>query len=85
MFVDWELFVTNNTDMWRDTNLLWIKNSTEAIVVHYENLKENIPRELGRVKDYLNMEIANYDERMKCLLKTPQGYFKRKARPSLVR
>ena len=58
MFRKWLLFY-----------VFWLNSKVEKIVVHFEDLRQNIPQELRRIMRFINM--THSDEIGKCVLKHP--------------
>ena len=68
-FVEWTDFVTR---MFRKCLLFyafWLNSKVEKLVVHFEDLRQNIPQQLKRIMRFMNM--THSDEILKCVRKHP--------------
>ena len=68
-FVEWTNFVRRMFRKWLLFYVFWLNSKVEKLVVHFEDLRQNIPQELRRIMRFINM--THSDEIGKCVLKHP--------------
>jgi len=73
----WEKFVEIEVNDWLDMALNWtsVASPHSLLVVHYENVQKDIRSEIRKITSFLGM--TEDTERLNCLLKHKNGYFKR--------
>ena len=69
LFVAWTNFVRRMFRKWLLFYVFWLNSEVEKLVVHFEDLRQNIPQELRRIMRFIN--ITHSDEIGKCVLKHP--------------
>ncbi|KAK7077705.1 hypothetical protein SK128_026379 [Halocaridina rubra] len=75
----WEKFVTNKALAWMNTTLDWLKFDGPLHLVFYEDLLDNLPEEMRRILEFLDLEVSesNFD----CMIRHQDGIYKRRKRP----
>ncbi|CAL4075854.1 unnamed protein product, partial [Meganyctiphanes norvegica] len=75
----WEKFVNNKATAWMNTTLDWLKFEGPLHLVFYEDLLDNLPEEMRRILEFLDIEVddASFD----CMLRHQDGIYKRRKRP----
>ncbi|XP_069160117.1 WSCD family member AAEL009094-like [Procambarus clarkii] len=75
----WEKFVTNKALAWMNTTLDWLKFEGPLHLVFYEDLLDNLPEEMRRILEFLDLEVTenNFD----CMIRHQDGIYKRRRRP----
>ena len=77
----WRKYVTLSTRWWQWKLTRWLGVSggaAKAIVVHYEDLRADLPGQLARLADFLRLRVD--PGRLRCLLDNPYGMFQRSQR-----
>ena len=76
---EWLSFVHDGPMEWERTNNFWRrafdKNPHNLLVVHYSVLKEKTMLELGRILNFLNVDVSN--ETIQCVQNRTEGRFHR--------
>ncbi|XP_042210449.1 WSCD family member AAEL009094-like [Homarus americanus] len=75
----WEKFVTNKALAWMNTTLDWLKFDRPLHLVFYEDLLDNLPEEMRRILEFLDLEVS--DSNFDCMLRHQDGIYKRRRRP----
>ena len=71
----WNNFVKGYLPRWRTFNLLWLRDFKGPMhVIFYEDLKEDMRRELKKIAEFLRVQPMF----MECALQNSQGNFLRK-------
>ncbi|XP_069987402.1 WSCD family member AAEL009094 isoform X1 [Penaeus vannamei] len=75
----WSKFVTNKAISWMNTTLDWLKFDGPLHLVFYEDLLDNLPEEMRRILEFLDLEVSesNFD----CMMRHQDGIYKRRKRP----
>ncbi|XP_064101521.1 WSCD family member AGAP003962-like [Macrobrachium rosenbergii] len=75
----WEKFVMNKALAWMNTTLDWLKFEGPLHLVFYEDLIDNLPEEMRRILEFLDLEVSesNFD----CMIRHQDGIYKRRKRP----
>jgi len=73
----WYSYTRSNSEAWLNFYTDWLENNNldNILVLHYENLKENLEKALVQMGDFLPVNIDS--GRLKCLMKFNKGHFKR--------
>ncbi|XP_076875335.1 sialate:O-sulfotransferase 1 [Brachyhypopomus gauderio] len=74
---EWPEFVDSYASWWASHALAWLQYSTRLLVVHYEELQEDLRPRLKRIASFLNASVS--DERLLCAASNRDGHFKRLA------
>ncbi|XP_071538969.1 WSCD family member AAEL009094-like isoform X2 [Panulirus ornatus] len=75
----WEKFVTNKALSWMNTTLDWLKFEGPLHLVFYEDLLDNLPEEMRRILEFLELEVS--DSNFECMIRHQDGIYKRRKRP----
>merc|ERR1711936_70942 len=82
---EWEEFVKVELNDWVSLALNWTlpaaATADKLLVVHYEHFRNDPIAEVKKILKFLKIEED--PERLNCLLKFKNGYFKRKSKPKL--
>ena len=57
----------------------WLIVSKDILVIHYEDFKTDLEKELRLMHRFLNLNVD--DKRLECLIKNPVNLWKRKVKP----
>ncbi len=74
-------FARQEVKMWEEIYLDYLSVGSDILVVHYEDMKEDLDREARRVLDYLRFPVEEL--RLQCSLTMNHDLIKRKKRPPL--
>lgn len=71
--------MTNKAISWMNTTLDWLKFDGPLHLVFYEDLLDNLPEEMRRILEFLDLEVSesNFD----CMMRHQDGIYKRRKRP----
>lgn len=76
---DWQQFVNDKLNAWRQTNLDWLYNFTGPThIVFYEQLVRNVENSLKTILNFLEVQVPV--EQFKCAIKRQEGKYRRKKR-----
>lgn len=69
----------NKALAWMNTTLDWLKFDGPLHLVFYEDLLDNLPEEMRRILEFLDLEVteSNFD----CMIRHQDGIYKRRKRP----
>lgn len=74
---DWQQFVSDKLNAWKQTNLDWLQNFTGPThVIFYEQLVENVEHTLKSVVEFLDIPIDR--SLLNCALERQEGIYRRK-------
>ena len=80
----WNHFVSVKIKHWEYFYTDWIKSKeAKILVVHFENLIDNLEWNLLRILDFLDFESDQ--QRLQCVLRNAEGQFHRRAKNSTMR
>ncbi|XP_077996520.1 sialate:O-sulfotransferase 2-like [Glandiceps talaboti] len=80
---DWRGMVRDYTNYWGNVTMQWLNSGLPVLVVHYDSLKHNYLEQMTRIADFLH--VPTVDRHPECLVKDPDGLFKRKNNQDLFR
>ncbi|CAL4082343.1 unnamed protein product, partial [Meganyctiphanes norvegica] len=75
----WENFVIYEATAWMNTTIDWLKFEGSLHLVFYEDLLDNLSEEMGRILEFLNIEVD--DASLDCMLRHQDGGFRRRKNP----
>ncbi|XP_077998827.1 sialate:O-sulfotransferase 1-like [Glandiceps talaboti] len=73
---DWEDFVNMTTSKWESSVTCWLNNTTPVLVVHYEDLMNDMMSGIDRMLSFLNLKFTV--DRRRCIAQNNEGNFHRK-------
>ncbi|KAL8199239.1 UNVERIFIED_CONTAM: WSC domain-containing protein 1 [Gekko kuhli] len=73
--VEWPDFVNSYASWWASHVLDWLKYGRHILVVHYEDLKQNLVSQLQKMVAFLNVSVT--EDRLLCVENNRDGNFKR--------
>ena len=77
----WNHFVSHKVKHWEYFYTDWIQSAdTNILVIHFENLVDNLEWNLLRVSDFLDLETD--PKRLACVLRNAEGQFHRRPKNS---
>ncbi|XP_077979611.1 NXPE family member 1-like [Glandiceps talaboti] len=76
---EWENYVIQSIPRWEKGVTCWLTNETPVLVVHYEDLKNDVIFNVDRMLSFLNLIFT--EERRRCVLENTEGNFHRKPTP----
>lgn len=77
IFPDWQQFVHDKLQAWKQTNLDWLHNFTGPThIIFYEQLVKNVENTLRTVLDFLEYPIS--DSLFQCAMARQEGIYRRK-------
>ncbi|KAK2102532.1 WSC domain-containing protein 2 [Saguinus oedipus] len=74
-FGKWPEFVRNYAPWWATHTLDWLKFGKKVLVVHFEDLKQDLFVQLGRMVSLLGVAVR--EDRLLCVESQKDGNFKR--------
>uniref|UniRef100_A0AAY4BKH6 WSC domain-containing protein n=1 Tax=Denticeps clupeoides TaxID=299321 RepID=A0AAY4BKH6_9TELE len=80
---EWPEFVGSYASWWASHVLDWLRYGRQVLVVHYEELQEDLVPRLRAIAQFLNASVS--EERLLCAESNKDGHFKRSGahRPTL--
>ncbi|XP_077167197.1 sialate:O-sulfotransferase 1 isoform X4 [Paroedura picta] len=72
---EWPDFVSSYASWWASHVLDWLKYGKHLLVVHYEDLKQNLLPQLHKMVAFLNISVT--EDRLLCVENNRDGNFKR--------
>ncbi|XP_074869704.1 sialate:O-sulfotransferase 1 [Carettochelys insculpta] len=72
---EWPDFVNSYASWWASHVIDWLKYGKRLLVVHYEDLKQNLIPKLKEMVEFLNMTVT--EDRLLCVENNRDGNFKR--------
>ncbi|XP_014820598.1 PREDICTED: WSC domain-containing protein 1 [Calidris pugnax] len=72
---EWPDFVTSYASWWASHVLDWLKYGKRLLVIHYEDLKQNLIPKLREMVEFLNVTVT--EDRLLCVENNRDGNFKR--------
>lgn len=72
---EWPEFVRNYAPWWATHTLDWLKFGKTVLVVHFEDLKQDLFTQLGRMVSLLGVAVR--EDRLLCVESQKDGNFKR--------
>nr|XP_006138625.1 WSC domain-containing protein 1 [Pelodiscus sinensis] len=72
---EWPDFVNSYASWWASHVIDWLKYGKHLLVVHYEDLKQNLIPKLKEMVEFLNMTVT--EDRLLCVENNRDGNFKR--------
>ncbi|XP_060115380.1 sialate:O-sulfotransferase 1 isoform X2 [Heteronotia binoei] len=72
---EWPDFVNSYASWWASHALDWLRYGKHLLVVHYEDLKQNLLSQLHKMVAFLNVSVA--EDRLLCVENNRDGNFKR--------
>ncbi|NXU57038.1 WSCD1 protein, partial [Turnix velox] len=72
---EWPEFVKSYASWWASHVLDWLKYGKRLLIIHYEDLKQNLVPRLREMVEFLNMTVT--EDRLLCVENNRDGNFKR--------
>nr|XP_056721151.1 sialate:O-sulfotransferase 1 [Euleptes europaea] len=72
---EWPDFVNSYASWWASHVLDWLKYGKRLLVIHYEDLKQNLLPQLKKMVEFLNAHVT--EDRLLCVENNRDGNFKR--------
>ena len=64
---------------WTNTTLDWLKFQGPLHILFFEDLLDNLPEEMRRVIEFLDVDVSEQD--FECMMQHKDGIYKRRKRP----
>ncbi|CAG5096594.1 Oidioi.mRNA.OKI2018_I69.XSR.g14692.t1.cds [Oikopleura dioica] len=77
----WYPLVLDQANRWYNIYSRYLTNTENIHVIYFEEMKENLGPPMRRVVDFLDVEVVDFESRLKCLLSNTEGSFKRTKQP----
>ncbi|XP_077863124.1 sialate:O-sulfotransferase 1-like [Saccoglossus kowalevskii] len=71
----WQSFIHRQFSRWEVFAKNWLTSNLPKLVVHYEDLEDNLIHELRRISRFLN--VTSFESRLSCVMKNTEGRFHR--------
>ena len=75
IFAEWETFASRLALVWRELAATWITYSREAMVLHYELLKNEPITHMKKLLNFLHLPVD--ERRLECVVGHIDGPFRR--------